>query len=65
MDINMPVMDGHEAMSNIKTNIEKGLFPKMSVVAQTAYEIDIEIKKIYEAGFNDCLIKPLTMRKLK
>lgn len=37
----------------------------MSVVAQTAYEIDIEIKKIYEDGFNDCLIKPLTMKKIK
>ena len=65
MDINMPVMDGHEAMLNIRANIEKGVFPKMSVVAQTAYEIDIEIKKIYEDGFNDCLIKPLTMKKIK
>ena len=65
MDINMPVMDGHEAMRNIRERMEKGVYPQMKVVAQTAYEIEVEIQKIYEDGFNDCLIKPLTMKKVQ
>ena len=43
MDINMPVMDGHEAMRNIREKMENGIYPKMKVVAQTAYEIEVEI----------------------
>ncbi len=54
MDINMPVMDGYEAMRIIKSR-----HPHIPIIAQTAYTLNNDRHKCLEAGFNDYLAKPV------
>jgi CheY-like chemotaxis protein len=54
MDINMPVMDGYEAMRIIK---EK--HPDLPIIAQTAYTLNNDRRKCLKAGFNDYIAKPI------
>ncbi len=54
MDINMPVMDGYEAMRIIKSR-----HPHIPIIAQTAYTLNNDRRKCLEAGFNDYLAKPV------
>lgn len=54
MDINMPVMDGYEAMRIIK---EK--HPNLPIIAQTAYTLNNDRRKCLKAGFNDYIAKPI------
>ncbi len=54
MDINMPVMDGYEALRIIKSR-----HPHIPVIAQTAYTLNNDRHKCLEAGFNDYLAKPV------
>lgn len=59
MDIKMPVMDGYHAMKEIKK-----LFPDMTIIAETAYALAGDEKKILDAGFDDYLPKPITRESL-
>lgn len=59
MDIKMPVMDGYIAMKEIKKR-----FPDMTVIAETAYALAGDEKKILDAGFDDYLAKPITRESL-
>ena len=65
MDINMPICDGIEAMSNIR-NIEKnngkGAIPIIALTAKAARE---EKENLISIGFNDYLSKPITMKSLE
>ncbi|MEN8227157.1 MAG: response regulator [Bacteroidota bacterium] len=54
MDINMPVMDGYEALRIIKSR-----HPEIPIIAQTAYTLNNDRHKCLEAGFNDYLAKPV------
>ena len=54
MDLNMPVMDGYEAMKIIKSR-----HPKIPIIAQTAYTLTEDRHKCLEAGFNDYIAKPI------
>ncbi len=54
MDLNMPVMDGYQAMRIIKSN-----YPHIPVIAQTAYTLNNDRHKCLEAGFNDYISKPV------
>lgn len=54
MDLKMPVMDGYEAITEIK-KINK----EIPVIAQSAYNTDKDIKKINEHNFNDFISKPI------
>jgi len=59
MDIKMPVMDGYEALKIIKK-----INPNQIVIAQTAYaRIDDEFK-LYEAGFDEYIAKPINIEEL-
>lgn len=53
MDISMPVMDGYEALALIR-----GIAP-VPVIALTAYAFEADRQRMFEAGFDDCLAKPL------
>ena len=54
MDLNMPVMDGYEAMKIIKAK-----HPKIPIIAQTAYTLSEDRHKCMKAGFNDYISKPI------
>ena len=54
MDLNMPIMDGYEAMKKIKS-----LHPEIPVIAQTAYTLTDDRHKRLKAGFNDYISKPI------
>ncbi len=54
MDLNMPVMDGYEAMRIIKSK-----HPKIPIIAQTAYTLTEDRLKCMRAGFNDYIAKPI------
>lgn len=54
MDLNMPVMDGYEAMKIIKAQ-----HPQIPIIAQTAYTLSEDRNKCMKAGFNDYISKPI------
>ncbi len=59
MDIKMPVLNGYEA-----TAIIKKINKKIPIVAQTAYAMANEREKIYKAGCDDYLTKPIKINTL-
>ncbi|WP_199228771.1 response regulator [Azospirillum sp. TSH100] len=63
MDVQMPVMDGHEAARAIRALPgEAGLVPIVALTAGTDAEDDAQCRA---AGMDDCLHKPLTMDRLR
>jgi CheY-like chemotaxis protein len=60
MDIKMPVMDGYHAMVEIKK-----IRPGIKIIAETAYALAGDDKKILAAGFDDYLSKPITKESLE
>jgi signal transduction histidine kinase/ligand-binding sensor domain-containing protein len=59
MDIKMPVMNGMDALAEIRRrNID------IPVIAQTAYAFADEILRIREAGFTDYISKPILAKDL-
>ena len=54
MDLNMPVMDGYEAMRIIKSR-----HPSIPIIAQTAYTMNNDRSRCLKAGFNDYIAKPI------
>lgn len=59
MDVKMPVMDGEEATRQIRK------FNKtIPIIAQTAYEMPVQIEKMRSAGCDDVLIKPINGDRL-
>jgi CheY-like chemotaxis protein len=59
MDIQMPVMDGYEAISLIKK--EKDEIP---IIAQTAYALLNQKEDLMECGCDDFLAKPFQKSEL-
>lgn len=57
MDMQMPIMDGYQAMSAIRKS-QNELIKGVPIIALTANAIDSEIKKCYKFGANDYLSKP-------
>lgn len=59
MDIKMPVMNGHEATEKIKS-----LFPKIPIIAQTAYSTDSDRELALKYGCDGFISKPLNKEEL-
>jgi CheY-like chemotaxis protein len=59
MDINMPEMDGYEATRQIRSFNQDVI-----IIAQTAFVLDNDQKKVLQSGFNDFLSKPIAKDKL-
>ena len=60
MDINMPVMDGYEALRGVRE-----IAPDVPVIALTAYAFETDRQRMFQAGFNECLAKPLRADELR
>ncbi len=59
MDIRMPVMNGYEA-----TRLIKKMRPDLPVIAQTAYSLDGDKNKSFEAGCDEYVTKPVNAGQL-
>jgi PAS domain S-box-containing protein len=59
MDIKLPFMNGYEATRKIKQQ-----FPDLPVIAQTAYAMNEDRVKAFEAGCDDYITKPIKRGEL-
>ena len=64
MDIYMPGMDGTEATVKIREN-EQGGNHRAKIIAITANESEESVKRCYDSGMDDYLVKPFTLEVLK
>ena len=64
MDIQMPVMDGHEATRRIRELSDKTL-ADIPIIAMTANAFSEDVQKAKEAGMNAHIAKPINMDVLK
>jgi CheY-like chemotaxis protein len=62
MDILMPGMDGREATRLIRSNPETHDIP---ILAATVLNKKSELEACIEAGCDDCLVKPFTLKQLQ
>ena len=60
MDVQMPVMDGYEATSRIRTMEQ---FKTLPIIAMTAHAMNEERERCLSAGMNDHISKPLEIDK--
>ena len=63
MDIHMPVMDGYEAVHEIRDSAHKKI-NSLPVIALTAAATKQEITKAYETGMDDFISKPFKKEEL-
>ena len=60
MDIKMPIMNGFEA-----TKLIKEFKPNLPIIAQTAYTSEEDREKVFSAGCDDFMSKPINKEILK
>jgi signal transduction histidine kinase/DNA-binding response OmpR family regulator len=65
MDIQMPTMNGMEAVSVIRKIESEENRPKTPVIALTAYALTGDREKIIQAGMDDYITKPINEMKLE
>jgi two-component system CheB/CheR fusion protein len=63
MDVQMPVMNGEEALHEIRTK-EQGTTDHLSVIALTAHSMRGDKDRLQEAGFDGYVSKPLYIKDL-
>ena len=63
MDIQMPIMNGYEAVSKIRT-IENKELANIPIIAMTANAFEEDKKKALEVGMNAHVSKPIDIDKL-
>lgn len=59
MDLQMPEMNGYDATREIKK-----IYPKMIIIAQTAFAMSDDRSRAIEAGCDDYLAKPIRSKDL-
>ena len=64
MDINMPVMDGHQAMQKIRESEAAHQLPKTPIIALTANVLQGDKDKYLAQGADAILAKPLQLNQL-
>jgi signal transduction histidine kinase/DNA-binding response OmpR family regulator len=62
MDVQMPVMDGISATRAIRDPNSGVLDPDIPIIALTAHALKGDRERFLEAGMNDYISKPITMR---
>jgi two-component system CheB/CheR fusion protein len=63
MDVKMPVMDGLEATRRIRSSPD-GRISATKVVALTAYAMPEDRERVFEAGVDDLISKPIEIEEL-
>ncbi|MBC9070927.1 response regulator [Thauera sp. CAU 1555] len=61
LDISMPGMDGEEVCRRIRAD---EALANLRVIAYTAHAMEFEKARIMQAGFDDILVKPVTINAL-
>jgi two-component system, cell cycle response regulator DivK len=61
MDIQLPGIDGVTALERLRVDPVTAPIP---VVALTAYAMKDDRQRFLEAGFDDCVLKPISVREL-
>lgn len=61
-DIQMPVMNGLEAIKIIRQNSK---YDKLPIIVMSAFAMDDEIKIALKTGANGYIVKPISIGKLK
>jgi two-component system, response regulator len=61
LDLNMPKMDGREALSHIKSHI---IFRRIPVIVLTTSKLEEDIVKSYDLGVNSFICKPVRFSEL-
>ena len=64
MDVQMPVMDGLEAIRRIRADTSGRFDPAIAVIAMTAYAMDGDRERILAAGMDDYVAKPVDFDQL-
>jgi len=64
LDIQMPVMDGMEVVSAIRTNPDYASVSGIPILALTAYAMEDDRERFLTAGMNGCLSKPVEAHDL-
>ncbi len=64
MDCHLPVMDGYEATQKIR-ELEKSTDEHITIIAMTAGAMTGDYEKCRQAGMDDYLAKPYTLKQLK
>jgi predicted ATPase/signal transduction histidine kinase/DNA-binding response OmpR family regulator len=64
MDLEMPVMDGHEATQEIRRQVAQNQLPSPIVIAVTANTFEETRLKCVEMGFDDFVDKPFQVEML-
>ena len=59
LDINLPILNGYEAASQIKA-----VRPDLPIIAQTAYALEGDKEKSIKAGCDDYVSKPIVITTL-
>ena len=62
LDISMPGMSGEEVLAKLRTDSR---FNGLYVIAYTAHALPEEKQHLIDAGFDDLLIKPITMKAVE
>jgi len=57
MDLGMPVLDGWKATRLLRDDTQTATIP---VLALTAFASEDDISRAFEAGVNDCILKPVS-----
>ncbi len=60
MDVQLPGLNGYDA-----TKILKSKFPDLPIIIQTAYAMKSDEEKSFEAGCDDYISKPVSLKVLK
>jgi two-component system cell cycle response regulator DivK len=61
MDIQLPGIDGVAALDRLRADSRTALIP---VVALTAYAMQADHQRFLQAGFDDCVMKPISVKDL-
>jgi len=65
MDCSMPIKDGYAVTREIRDLQEKGIIPKIQIVAVTASNYPSDIKKCFDSGMDDYVTKPVSLEMMK